>query len=780
MPFLSHRAPAAVRPTGRRVGDHAMDRIADPWGPRTPIGAGEAWPERVDEHLLPGAEPQQWFQTASVLHSDGDAYDVGVQDGRIVGVRGRAVDRVNRGRLGPKDLYGWQANASPDRLTQPLVRRDGTLQRATWDEAMDAIVARSRAVLDTHGPDGMGFYTSGQLFLEEYYTLALIVRGGIGSNHLDGNTRLCTATAGEALKESFGCDGQPGSYDDVSHADTIALFGHNVAETQPVLWMRMLDRLEGPDPPTLIVVDPRATRPAQRATIHVALRPGTNLALLNALVRELIVNGWIDDDYVTCHAVGFADLRATVAPCTPEWAAEICGVDAALIRATARALGTARHLLCTVLQGVYQSHQATASACAVNNLAILRGMLGKPGCGVLQMNGQPTAQNTRETGANGDLTGFRNWANPAHVRDLARHWNVDPDTIPHDGPPTDVMQMIDRIEQGELPFFWISATNPLVSLPDAPRVRRVLGASDVFVVVQDLFPTETTAIADVVLPAAGWAEKTGTFTNADRTVHLSERAIDPPGEARSDFAIWLDYAHRMGLRDAGGAPLVKWTEPEEAFEAFRRCVADRPCSYEGITYAALRGGSGLQWGGERLYADGRFAAAPDDAETYGKDLLTGEPLGADAYRALNPDGKAILKRCDYIPPDEEPGREFPLHLDTGRTVYHFHTRTKTGRVPELQAAAPDVWVELSAADAERLGLAEGELAEVRSARGAMRGPVRITGVREGVVFVPFHYGWWDRPGDPSRAANELTRDAVDPASKQPAFKTGAVAVTKAG
>jgi ferredoxin-nitrate reductase len=755
-----------------------MDRIADPWGPRTPIGRGDPWPERVDTYLLPGAEPDRWVQTASVLHSNGDAYDIAVQDGRIVGVRGRGGDRVNRGRLGPKDLYAWQANASPDRLTTPLIRRDGGLRPASWDDAMGAIVERSQAVLSDRGPDGIGFYTSGQLFLEEYYTLALIARGGIGTNNLDGNTRLCTATAAEALKESFGCDGQPPSFDDVDHADTIALFGHNVAETQPVLWMRIRDRLDGPDPPVLIVVDPRRTVPAQHATHHVALLPGTNLPLLNALLHELISNGWVDADYVARHAVGYDDLRATVAGCTPEWAAPICGVEAGLIRDVARAVGSAERLLCTVLQGVYQSHQATASACQVNNLVILRGMLGRPGCGVLQMNGQPTAQNTRETGANGDLTGFRNWSNAAHVRDLARHWNVDPERIPHDAPPTDVMQMVQAMEDGTLPFFWISATNPLVSLPETGRIRSLLGSGDVFLVVQDMFPTETTAIADVVLPAAGWAEKTGTFTNADRTVHLSEQAVDPPGEARADLEIWLDYARRMDLRDRDGAPLVGWEEPEAAFEAFKRCVADRPCSYAGITYDALRGPSGLQWGGERLYADGRFAAAPDVCETYGRDLRTGEQLGEDAYRALNPGGKAILKACEYVPPEEAPDDEHPLRLDTGRSIFHFHTRTKTGRAPQLRDAAPDVWVELSAADAARLGLAEGDLVEVRSARGAIRAPARIAGVREGAVFVPFHYGWWDEPDRRSRAANELTLTAWDPVSKQPLFKAGAVAVAK--
>ncbi len=757
-----------------------MDRIEDPWGPATPYGPGDEWPERVDEHVLPGAEPERWVQTASVLDSNGDAYDVAVQDGRLVGVRGRAQDRVNRGRLGPKDLFAFQANHSPDRLTQPLVRRDGELRPASWDEAMGAVVERSKRLLDEQGPSALGFYTTGQLFLEEYYTLAVIARAGIGTNHLDGNTRLCTATAAEALKESFGCDGQPASYADVDHADTIALFGHNVAETQPVLWRRMLDRLEGPQPPRLVVVDPRATVPARRADVHVALRPGTNLALMNALLREVVASDRVDERYVAEHAVGFDELRERVAGCTPEWAAEICGVDAGVVRRAAKVLGSAERLLCTVLQGFYQSHQATAAACQVNNLAIVRGMLGRPGCGVLQMNGQPTAQNTRETGANGDLPGFRNWDNDAHVEDLARIWNVEPLQIPHWGPPTHVMEMLRYVENASLPFFWVSGTNPLVSLPEARRVRSVLSSQRVFLVVQDLFLTETAAVADVVLPAAGWAEKTGTFTNADRTVHLSEKAVDPPGEARPDLAIWVDYARRMELRDKDGGPLVTWTEPEEAFEAFRACVAGRPCSYDGITYERLRGGSGIQWGGERLYADGRFFASPEECETYGRDLLTGALLEETEYRALNPDGKAIIKAAEYVPPHEPPDEEHPLRLDTGRTIYHFHTRTKTARVPELQAAAPDVWVEVAAADATRLGLLEGDEAVVESPRGRLRAKVRVSGIREGVVFVPFHYGWWDRDGeDESRAANELTPTSWDPVSKQPLFKAGAVRVTKA-
>ena len=277
----------------------SADRIADLWGERAPFDSGAEWPGRVDQHLtVPAGRVERWVQSASVLDSNGDGLEIAVADGRIVGVRGREGDRVNRGRLDPKSLYGWQANNAADRLTRPLVRRGGELVPVSWDEAMAAVVERSRQLLDEDGPSAVGFYTTGQLFLEEYWTLTTIARAGIGTNHLDGNTRLCTATAGEALKESFGSDGQPASYTDVDSADCIALFGHNVAETQPVLWMRMLDRLEGPRPPQLVVVDPRRTPVAERATVHLAPRPGTNLALLNAVLHEVIEAGAIDQEYV--------------------------------------------------------------------------------------------------------------------------------------------------------------------------------------------------------------------------------------------------------------------------------------------------------------------------------------------------------------------------------------------------------------------------------------------------------------------------------------------------
>ncbi|MCP2319825.1 Anaerobic selenocysteine-containing dehydrogenase [Nocardia amikacinitolerans] len=770
---------------GYARGMETRDRIADPWGRRFAYGAGQRWPERVDMYLADGVEPesvQRWVPSASVMSSNGDALDIAVVDGRMVGVRGRAVDRVNRGRLGPKDLFAWQANASPDRLTRPLVRRDGELVETDWDTAMDRIVRHSKSLLERHGPEAIGFYTSGQLFLEEYYTLSVLAHAGIGTNHVDGNTRLCTSTAAEALKQSFGCDGQPGSFADVDHADVIALFGHNVAETQTVLWARMLDRLAGPNPPAIVCVDPRHTPVAEHAAVHLAPLPGTNVALMNALLHEIIANGWVDHDYIREHTVGFDELRSRVSECFPERAARICGVAAGHIREAARLLGTAPRLLSTVLQGFYQSHQATAAAVQVNNVHLIRGQIGRPGCGILQMNGQPTAQNTRECGADGDMAGFRNWANDAHVAELAERWRVDPDRIPHSGPPTHVMKMIRCAEQGDIRMLWVSATNPAVSLPELARVRSVLAREDLFLVVQDIFPTETAAMADVVLPAAAWGEKTGAFTNADRTVHLSDRAVDPPGEAKSDLDIFLDYARRMDFRDRDGGPLIHWRDAESAFEAWKACSAGRPCDYSGLTHARLREGSGIQWpcdsahpdGTERLYADGLFWSAPDECESYGKDLLSGKPVELAEYRALNPDGKAIIKSADYVHAREAPTAEHPFALVTGRTLYHFHTRTKTARAPQLAAAAPEVWLEISRTDAEHAGIGEGDLVEVSTRRGSVHARARIGRIRQGVLFLPFHYGYWDRGDDAhDRAANELTPTDWDPASKQPLFKTAA-------
>jgi anaerobic selenocysteine-containing dehydrogenase len=775
-----------------------VDRIADVWGPRTTHAKATVWPARVDEYLESGladSDVDRWVASACLLCSNGCGCDIAVKDGKMVGVRGRATDVVNHGRLGPKGLYGstpWAS--SPDRLTTPLVRDHGALVETDWKTAMGRIVEVSKRLLAENGPLTHGFYTSGQLFLEEYYTLSVIGKAGLGTPHMDGNTRLCTATAAAAFKESFGTDGQPGSYTDIEHSDAIFLFGHNMAETQTVLWMRILDRTRGVDPPRIVCVDPRRTPVAQEAErtggVHLAPRVGTNLALMNGLTRELFVNDWVDHDWVRAHTIGVDDLQATVEPYTPDEVGRICGVDADDLRRAARIFGESTDVLSTVLQGFYQSHQATASAVAVHNLHLLRGLIGRPGSGILQMNGQPTAQNNRECGADGDLPGFRNWDNTEHVRELAELWNVDPLTIPHWAPPTHAMQIFGYAEQGSVGLLWISATNPVVSMPESGRIRQILSGDQCFVIVQDLFLTETAQLADVVLPAAGWGEKTGTFTNVNRTVHLSEKAVNPPGEAKSDLDIFLLYARAMGFTDKDGAPLPSWRTPEEAFDAWRQATRGRPVDYTGLSYDKLRGPTGIPWpvneatpeGTDRLYTDAVFPTDTEVCETYGHDLLTGGAVTEQEHRAIAPAGRAFLKGAAYSPPHEEPSQEYPLLYTTGRTVYQFHTRTKTGRARSLHRAAPDAWVELSSADAEQLGISEGDVVRVESARGAIEVAARVGEVMPGAVFAPFHYGSWDpdmvRPGGSSRQANELTMTVWDPVSKQPYFKTAACRVTK--
>ncbi len=762
------------------------DSITDIWGPRTPQ-SGSHWPVRVDQNV--DEEPDRWVQACCFLCSNGCGIDIGVKDdrpgGRIVGVRGRDVDVVNRGRLGPKGLYAWVANGSPDRLTYPLIRRGNRFERASWDQTMDLIVRRMKEAKERYTAGSIGFYTSGQLFAEANYTLSVIRTAGIGTLHIDGNTRLCTATAGAALKETFGSDGQPGTYADIDITDCFLLVGHDMAATATVLWARVLDRRRAHAPSRMIVIDPRRTATAAEADLHIQPRLGTNVAVLNGVIRELIAQGHVDRAFVEAHTLGFDELACTVASYTPERVAGITRVPADQLRQAAAMIGGSKMLLSTCLQGVYQSNQGTAAAVQVNNINLVLGRIGRLGCGILQMNGQPTAENSRETGSGGDLSGFRNFDNPRHVEEMARLWNVDPATLPNWGPPTHALQIFDYVMAGSIRVLWIIGTNPAVSFPDLGRLRADLRKEGVFVIVQDGFMTETTEMADVVLPTAIWGEKTGCSTNVDRVVHLNHKAIEPPGEARSDLDIFLDFARRMDFRDKDGAPLIKWTDAESAFNAWRECSRGRPCDYSGLTYAKLTGGSGIPWpvndkhpdGSERYYADLNFATDPDYCESYGHDLLTGAAINEEDYRAKEPNGRAFLRAAEYVPPKEEPDDDYPLFLTTGRVVYHFHTRTKTARSKQLRDAAPDAFIQVNEEDAHRLGIAEGDMLRVTSRRGAAEAPARIGDIEPGTLFMPFHYGYWDNPGR-QRAANELTLYEWDPVSKQPHFKYAAVKLEK--
>src|SRR5579859_2907953 len=372
------------------------------------------------------------------------------------------------------------------------------------------------------------------------------------------------------------------------------------------------------------------------------------------------------------------------------------------------------------------------------------------------------------------------------MKELAELWNIDLERVPHWAQPTHIMSMLSHIEEGSISVFWISGTNPLVSLPDLDRIRRLFTKKDLFVIVQDIFLTETAEIADVVLPAAAWGEKTGCFTNVDRTVHISHKAVDPPGQAKSDFEIFVDFAKRYGFKNKDGEDLVWWSTPEEAFKAWQECSAGRPCDYTGMSYEKLSQGSGIQWpcnkeypnGKERLYTDGVFYTDMDVCESFGHDLETGAPLSKDQYMELNPAGRAIIKTCEYRQSEEMPSEEYPLTLSTGRNVYHFHTRTKTGRISQLQNARPDPMCQISKEDAEKYGVVDGQDVIVSSRRGQIQIPARVGEIMPGQVFIPFHYGYWDNK-EKARAANELTTVTWDFISKQPIFKSGAITVEPA-
>lgn len=764
------------------VGWSSRDAIEDLWGPRT--GYVGKWPTRLDGHYT--QEPEKWVQSACVMCSNGCGMDIGVKDGKIVGVRGREVDRVNHGRLGCKGMYSWKSLAHSDRLKYPLIRKNGKLERATWDEAMELIVERTKTIQKRLTNHGIAFYTSGQLFLEEYYALAMVGKAGLNTLHMDGNTRLCTATAAASMRESFGSDGQPGSYTDIDTTSCIMLVGHNMSATQTVLWARILDRLNGPDPPQLIVIDPRESNSAKEATLHLSPRIGTNCALLNGIEYLLFKKSYINEDYVKKYVVNRDELWNCVKDYPPAVVSKITGITEADIEWAADILGKSQSLLSTCLQGVYQSNQATASACQVNNINLLLGHIGKPGSGIFQMNGQPTAQNNREAGCDGEFPAFRNFGNKNHMRELADLWNIDFAKLPHWNQPTHVQNILTYIDSGLVEMLWVSGTNPLVSLPNLPKARDIFTKESLFLVVQDIFPTETTAVADVVLPAAAWGEKTGCFTNVDRTVHISHKAVDPPGEAKSDLDIFVDFANRMEFKAKDGTPLMKYATPEEAFDAWKRVSKGRPCDYTGMTYEKLSQGSGIQWpcndeypnGCERLFTDGKFYTDTEYCESFGHDLETGAPLTKAQYDVLNPAGKAILKPCHYQPETEAIDDEYPLQLSTGRRTRHFHTRTKTGRTPELQDKDPESYVQISKDDAKDLDIQDGDMVIAESRRGKIQIEARVGLMKKGQVFLPFHYGYFDSSDGRARAANELTQERWDPVSKQPMFKSGAVRVSK--
>jgi anaerobic selenocysteine-containing dehydrogenase len=679
----------------------------------------------------------RWVPTTCGYCSVGCGILIGVKENRAVAVRGNPDHPVNRGKLCPKGLSEHHTMHADTRANFPLLRKAGKLARVSWDEAIEAMLRNFGETQEKHGREAVGVLSTGQLVTEEFYALGKLVQLGLGTRNYDGNTTLCMASAVSGYKRSFGSDGPPGSYEDLEKADVILLLGANIAENHPIL----CSRLERNPLCTVIVADPRVTKTAMLADLYLPLKPRTDIALVNGIAHILIRDGLIRRDYIDAHTTGFDELAAFLGKFTPEQVSAITGLTVDLIERTALLYGRAKAAFIGWTMGVNHSTQGAETVNAINNLALLTGQIGRAGAAPFSITGQCNAMGTREAGFTSSLPGYRKFESEEDRADLARLWNVDAARIPA-GRGLAYPDMIEAVLARRIRALWIIATNPIVSFPNHAVLKQALDNLD-FLVVQDGFhPTPTTELADLVLPAAIWGEKEGTYTNSERRVSKVNRAVDPPGEARSDFDIFLDVADRLGVRND---LFPGWRSPRDAFEEWRRVSAGRLCDYSGFTWEAIEHAGGLQWGGPRLYADGRFSAE---------------------------NGKARLFPIEWRPFPEQPLPEFPFILNTGRTVEHWHTRTKTGAVAALQTLAPRAWLEMNPRDAKRLRLKPHDRVSVISPRNRVDGvELRVTEVvAPGQVFMPFHFV--------ETNSNLVTQSAFDPISREPNFKQCAVAVER--
>ncbi len=690
---------------------------------------------------------ERWVNSTCGYCSVGCGMQLGVREGLVVSVRGNAAHPVNQGKLCPKGLAEHYAITASNRALYPLLRRENKLIRVTWHEAVDTLVDRFTSVQAKYGKDALGIISTGQLVTEEFYALGKLVQLGFGTRNYDGNTTLCMSTAVAGYKRSFGSDGPPGAYEDMEKADVILLIGANIADNHPIL----CSRLEANPTQTLIVADPRVTKTAMMADVFLPVKPRSDLALVNAILRIAIEEDRYDKEYVQRCTSGFDELRTSLASYTIDYAAHITGLTPELIRQTADLYLNAKRAFIGWTMGVNHSTKGTETVNAINNLALITGNIGRAGAAPFSITGQCNAMGTREAGFTSGLPGYRKFESATDRAELAGIWNIPVSSIPEKRGLA-YPDIIEAAVAGKIKALWIIGTNPLVSFPNINILKHALSKLE-FLVVQDGFhPTPTTELADLILPASIWGEKEGTYTNSERRVSKANAAVVPPGEAKSDFEIILSVAERLGV-DKQLFP--GWASPVDSFNEWRRVSSGRLCDYSGITYEALEQCGGIQWpfpngsadpqATRRLYVDGKFQTE---------------------------DGVARLIPTQWAPFPEQPSAEFPLILNTGRTVEHWHTRTKTGEISILQRLSPRAWLEMNPADARHLGLKAHDHVDVISPRGRVRKvELRVTEiVAPGQVFLPFHFV--------ETNANQITQSAFDPLSREPNYKQCSVRVER--
>lgn len=670
--------------------------------------------------------------------------------GKII-VKGDPDHPVNKGMLCSKGMnLHYVAQDTSDRILYPQMRyaRNLPRQRVSWDAALDRASAVFKALISKHGPDSVGFYVSGQCLTEEYYIANKLVKGFLQTNNIDTNSRLCMSSAVVGYKKALGEDSVPVSYEDIELADCFFIAGANPAWCHPILFRRLEAHKEQHPEVKVIVVDPRKTQSCVLADLHLQLKPGTDVALYNAIARELIEQDLIDHDFILEHTEGIESLKEAAFQLTVAEAAELCEVPAEYITLAASWIGRSNGFISMWTMGLNQSVVGVNKNLALLNLSLITGQIGKPGAGPFSLTGQPNAMGGREVGGMANLlSAHRDLQNEVHRKEIADFWEVE--DVPAK-PGLTATEMFEALEDGRMKAVWIICTNPLVSLPDARRVEKALKKA-AFVVVQDISNlSDSLAYADLVLPAAGWLEKEGTMTNSERRISYLNKAIDAPGEALPDVDILLRFAKKMGFHG------FDYDSVGDIFDEHCRLTKGTHVDISGLSYERLKTSGTMQWpvphqehpGTPRLFTDFKFYRENQRAKIHG------------------PEYEHLSDKTD---------QDFPLILTTGRIRDQWHTRTKTGKVQKLNKHISRPFLEIHPLDAALRKIKEGDVVLVNSPRGDGRLTASITtDIKQGVVFAPMH--WGKMFGNDFGRANNMTRNLVDPVSKEPDFKFSKVQV----
>ncbi len=700
--------------------------------------------------------------------STGCSLDVHLQSGVAVNLTPTVNYPVNLGMACPK---GWEALtplAAPDRATTPL-RRDpktGKLEPVDWDEAMQVFTLKFRALMDQHGPESVAFLSTGQICTEEMAFLGALWKFGMGALHGDSNTRQCMATSHVAYKQSFGFDAPPYTYADFEASDVLVFIGSNLCVAHPILWQRVLRNKNNPD---LIVIDPRKTETAMNATQHLALAPKSDLTLLYGIANLLIRNGWVKREFIEQHTTGFAEFEAFVRPFTPEKVAAETGLTVGQLRRCAKTIGTGKAVSFWWTMGVNQSHEATRTAQAVINLALMTGNIGRPGTGPNSVTGQCNAMGSRLFANASGMLGGRDFTNAEHRADISRLLHLAPGRIPAKNSLA-YDQILDGVAEGKIKGLWVVATNTAHSWIDSARANGALDRLE-FLVVQDLYSTTDTARhADLILPAAGWGEKEGTFINSERRFGHVKKVSRAPGSALSDFNIFRLVAEYWGCAEM----FTQWTSPQSVFQILKRLSAGQPCDITGIEdYRHLDACGGIQWPFPEA-RNAEFGMRNEDLTSGSDNSALPTPHSPLQERRLFADGQFFTpdRKARFLfdaprPVAEPVDEAYPFVLLTGRgTSAQWHTNTRTGKSAVLRTLYPaNPYVEIHPADAERLRIELNSTVAISSRRARIECTAVVAPtVLPGNLFIPMHYD----------VTNQLTLGQFDPHSRQPSYKYCAV------